>query len=29
MDEEAIIKFLLKKGYKINNIRQAIENIDS
>ena len=28
MDEEAIIQYLLKKGYKTSNIRQAIELLD-
>lgn len=28
MQEEEIIKYLLKKGYQTSNIRQAIENID-
>ena len=28
MDEEAVIQYLLKKGYKTSNIRQAIELID-
>lgn len=29
MDENSIIQFLLKKGYKTNNIRQAIERINN
>lgn len=28
MDEESIMQYLLKKGYKTTNIRQAIEQID-
>ncbi|MGN1327635.1 MAG: regulatory protein RecX [Clostridia bacterium] len=28
MDEDSIIQFLLKKGYRTSNIRQAIEQID-
>ena len=28
MDEEAIIQYLLKKGYKTSNIRQALELLD-
>ena len=28
MEEEAIIQYLLKKGYKTSNIRQAIELLD-
>lgn len=28
MEEEVIIQFLVKKGYKTNNIRQAIELLD-
>lgn len=28
MQEEEIIKYLLKKGYQTSNIKQAIENID-
>lgn len=28
MEEEAVIQFLVKKGYKTNNIRQAIELLD-
>ncbi len=28
MEEDSIIQFLVKKGYKTNNIRQAIESID-
>ena len=28
MEEDELIKYLLKKGYQTSNIRQAIENID-
>lgn len=28
MDEDSIIQFLLKKGYRTSNIRQAIEQLD-